>query len=429
MDHFQHRDGVLYAEDVPLPRIAEEVGTPVYVYSRATLERHARVFREALSGLDDPHIAFAVKANPNLAVLKILANEGYGADVVSGGELTRALAAGMKPEDIVFSGVGKTHAELLQGLDEGIGQFNIESEEEGYELAAIARRHGKRAACALRVNPDVDARTHEKISTGKRENKFGVPLDRAAEIYAGLAREDGLDMRGIAVHIGSQLSSLEPLETAFVKVGTLIAELRDKGCAVTHADLGGGLGQLLGQPVAQHVDPPAARRIVRQPLPGQPPCAQRQRQRDVGFLVDTAGQLQRSTADVDVDDAPGAPAVPAAHRQERQSRFVDAAEHLQRHPGLALDAGEHVFGVLRVAHRRGRECHQLGASRTGCDLGEFVDRADQPVGAATGQFAGLVDRLGEPQRGLGGAHRGRVPAAAGIDHQQMNGIAAHVEHA
>ena len=242
MDHFQHRDGVLYAEDVPLPRIAEEVGTPVYVYSRATLERHARVFREALSGLDDPHIAFAVKANPNLAVLKILANEGYGADVVSGGELTRALAAGMKPEDIVFSGVGKTHAELLQGLDERIGQFNIESEEEGYELAAIARRYGKRAACALRVNPDVDARTHEKISTGKRENKFGVPLDRAAEIYAGLAREDGLDMRGIAVHIGSQLSSLEPLETAFVKVGTLIAELRDKGCAVTHADLGGGLG-------------------------------------------------------------------------------------------------------------------------------------------------------------------------------------------
>ena len=242
MDHFQLRDGVLHAEDVPLPRIAEEVGTPVYVYSRATLERHARVFREALSSLDNPHIAFAVKANPNLAVLKILANEGYGADVVSGGELTRALAAGMKPEDIVFSGVGKTHAELLQGLDEGIGQFNIESEEEGYELSAIAARQGKRAACALRVNPDVDARTHAKISTGKSENKFGVPLDRAAEIYSGLAREDGLDMRGIAVHIGSQLSSLEPLETAFVKVGTLIAELRDKGCTVTHADLGGGLG-------------------------------------------------------------------------------------------------------------------------------------------------------------------------------------------
>lgn len=242
MDHFQLRDGILHAEDVPLPAIADEVGTPVYVYSRATLVRHARVFRDALSGLKDPHIAFAVKANPNLAVLRVLANEGYGADVVSGGELTRALAAGMKPEDIVFSGVGKTHAELQQGLEQEIGQFNIESEEEGYELAAIARRFGKQAACALRVNPDVDARTHEKISTGKRENKFGVPLDRATEIYTALAKEDGLDMRGIAVHIGSQLADLEPLETAFGKVGALIAELRNAGCSVTHADLGGGLG-------------------------------------------------------------------------------------------------------------------------------------------------------------------------------------------
>ena len=242
MDHFQLRDGILHAEDVPLPRIAEEVGTPVYVYSRATLVRHARVFRDGLSALDNPHIAFAVKSNPNLAVLRVLANEGYGADVVSGGELARALAAGMKPEDIVFSGVGKTHAELLQGLEAGIGQFNIESEEEGYELAAIARRQGVTARCALRVNPDVDAGTHEKISTGKSENKFGVPYDRAAQLYAALAAEDGLDMRGIAVHIGSQLQSLEPLEIAFVKLGALIADLRARGCSITHADLGGGLG-------------------------------------------------------------------------------------------------------------------------------------------------------------------------------------------
>ena len=242
MDHFQLRDGILHAEDVPLSRIAEEVGTPVYVYSRATLVRHARVFRDGLSALDNPHIAFAVKSNPNLAVLRVLANEGYGADVVSGGELARALAAGMKPEDIVFSGVGKTHAELLQGLDAGIGQFNIESEEEGYELAAIARRQGVTARCALRVNPDVDAGTHEKISTGKSENKFGVPYDRAAQLYAALAGEDGLDMRGIAVHIGSQLQSLEPLEIAFLKLGALIADLRARGCTVTHADLGGGLG-------------------------------------------------------------------------------------------------------------------------------------------------------------------------------------------
>lgn len=242
MDHFKLRDGELFVEDVALAQIAEDVGTPVYVYSLATLQRHARVFRDALSGLDQPHIAFAVKANPNLAVLKVLANEGYGADVVSGGELTRALAAGMRPEDIVFSGVGKTRAELVQALEAGIGQFNVESEEEGVELAAIAHARGMRAACALRVNPDVDARTHEKISTGKRENKFGVALDQAAGIYARLAAMDGLDVRGIAVHIGSQLGDLEPLETAFSKVGALIAELREAGCAVTHADLGGGLG-------------------------------------------------------------------------------------------------------------------------------------------------------------------------------------------
>ena len=242
MDHFQFRDGVLFAEDVDLSRIAEAVGTPVYVYSRATLTRHARVFREALSGLDRPQLAFAVKANPNLAVLKVLANEGFGADVVSGGELIRALAAGMKPQEIVFSGGGKTEAEMQRALAAGIGQFNIESEEEGHELAALARARGLQVACALRVNPDVDARTHEKISTGKRENKFGVPLDRAAAIYTALAAEVGLDMRGIAVHIGSQLSELEPLEIAFAKVGALIGALREGGATVTHADLGGGLG-------------------------------------------------------------------------------------------------------------------------------------------------------------------------------------------
>ena len=242
MDHFQFRDGVLFAEDVDLSRIAEAVGTPVYVYSRATLSRHARVFREALSGLDRPQLAFAVKANPNLAVLKVLANEGFGADVVSGGELIRALAAGMKPQEIVFSGVGKTEAEMQRALAAGIGQFNIESEEEGHELAALARARGSRVACALRVNPDVDARTHEKISTGKRENKFGVPLNRAAAIYTALAADGGLDMRGIAVHIGSQLSELEPLEIAFAKVGALIGALREGGATVTHADLGGGLG-------------------------------------------------------------------------------------------------------------------------------------------------------------------------------------------
>lgn len=242
MDHFELRNGVLHAEDVPLARIAEECGTPVYVYSRATLERHARVFKQALAHLPRTHIAFAIKANPNLAVLRVMQREGLGADVVSGGELARALAAGMPGHDIVFSGVGKQAREMAQGLEAGIGQFNIESEEEGVELAAIASAMGRRAACALRVNPDVDARTHEKISTGKAENKFGVPIDRAGGIYARLCALPGLDMRGVAVHIGSQLSQLEPLESAFAKLGALIADIRAAGFAVTHADLGGGLG-------------------------------------------------------------------------------------------------------------------------------------------------------------------------------------------
>ena len=242
MDHFAYRDGVLFAEDVPLPLIAEEVGTPVYVYSRATLERHARVFTEGLADVPKKLIAFAVKSNPNLAVLNVLQRAGFGADVVSGGELRRALAAGMSPEMIVFSGVGKTRAELQLGLDERIGQFNIESREEGRELAELAAERGERAPACLRINPDVDAKTHAKISTGKAENKFGIPLVHAREAYSELAALEGLDLRGVAVHIGSQLSDLEPLETAFGKIGELVADLRAAGHTVTHVDLGGGLG-------------------------------------------------------------------------------------------------------------------------------------------------------------------------------------------
>ena len=242
MDHFELRDGVMHAEDIPLPRIAEEIGTPVYVYSRATLERHARVFRDALKDIPRKHIAFAIKCNPNLGVLRVLARQGYGADVVSGGELERALAAGMAAEDIVFSGVGKTRAELAQGLDRGIGQFNIEHEPEGIALAEIAARKDMTAPAVLRVNPDVDAGTHAKISTGKAENKFGVGIDTAPEIFARLSGLPGLNLRGIAVHIGSQLTSLAPFEAAFKRVGQLVADLRAAGHSITHVDLGGGLG-------------------------------------------------------------------------------------------------------------------------------------------------------------------------------------------
>jgi len=242
MDHFQIKNGELYAEDVPMARIADEFGTPVYIYSRATLERHARVFREALEPLGKIHLAFAVKANPNLAVLRVMQREGFGADVVSGGEMARALAAGMPAADIVFSGVGKTRRELLKGLEAGIGQFNIESEEEGEELAEIAAEHGYTANCALRVNPDIDAGTHEKISTGKSDNKFGVPIDQAAAMYQRLAALPGMNLRGLAVHIGSQLSDLTPLEQAFEKIGALMATIRGQGGTVTHVDLGGGIG-------------------------------------------------------------------------------------------------------------------------------------------------------------------------------------------
>ncbi len=242
MDHFTSKNGVLHAEDVAIPAIAAQVGTPFYVYSTATLERHAQVLKAALVDLPRVHIAFAIKANPNLAVLGVLAKQGYGADVVSGGELKRALAAGMKPEDIVFSGVGKTRGELQLGLDEGIGQFNLELEEEGEVLADLAHAQGKTAPAVLRVNPDVDAGTHAKISTGKAENKFGVAIDRAPAIFDRLAKRPGMNLRGVAIHIGSQLKTLAPLEAAYKRVGELVAQLRAAGHTITHVDLGGGLG-------------------------------------------------------------------------------------------------------------------------------------------------------------------------------------------
>lgn len=242
MNHFEYIGGALHAENVPLARIAEQVGSPVYVYSTAALQHSARAFKAGLAPAGRCHFAFAIKANPNLAVLRVLANEGFGADVVSGGELQRALAAGMAAKDVVFSGVGKTRAELAQGLDAGIGQFNLELEEEGVVLAEIAAGKGLVAPAALRVNPDVDAGTHAKISTGKAENKFGLPIDQAPAIFDRLARLPGINLRGIAVHIGSQLQSLAPLEAAFERVGALLAQLRAAGHVITHVDLGGGLG-------------------------------------------------------------------------------------------------------------------------------------------------------------------------------------------
>ncbi|GGY37548.1 diaminopimelate decarboxylase [Parvularcula lutaonensis] len=240
MHHFERKDGILHAENVPLTRIAEEVGTPVYVYSAATLRRHARVFREPFP--EGTVTAFSVKALSNLAVLSLLRQEGFGADVVSGGELERALRAGMAPDQIVFSGVGKTVAELEAALHAGILQFNVESEAELRMLSDVAQRLGKTAPVALRINPDVDAETHPGISTGKKDDKFGIPWDRAFEVY-DLARElPGLEASGLDLHIGSQITSLAPFERAAMRAKDLVVALRERGHDIRRLDLGGGLG-------------------------------------------------------------------------------------------------------------------------------------------------------------------------------------------
>ena len=241
MDHFNYRGGELHAEDVPLSRIAAEVGTPVYIYSAATLTRHFGLFRQALEWTDHL-VCFAVKANSNLAVLKLMGDLGAGMDVVSGGEYARAKAAGVPGDRIVFSGVGKTLGEMRQALEGGIRQFNIESEPEMRALSALAASMGATVPVAIRVNPDVDAKTHEKIATGKSENKFGIPIARAREVYAEAASLPGLQVVGVDVHIGSQLTDLEPFRAAYAKVAELTRALRAEGHAITRLDLGGGLG-------------------------------------------------------------------------------------------------------------------------------------------------------------------------------------------
>ncbi len=241
MDHFTYRGGVLHAEEVPLPDIAAAVGTPVYVYSAATLARHYQVFQEALAGMDHL-ICYAVKANSNLGVLALMGSLGAGMDVVSEGEYRRARAAGVPGERIVFSGVGKTRGEMRLALEGGIRQFNVESEPELAALSEVAAAMGVVAPVAIRVNPDVDARTHAKIATGKAENKFGIPITRARDVYAEAARLPGIEVVGIDVHIGSQLTELAPYEAAFSKVAELTGVLRADGHAIRRLDLGGGLG-------------------------------------------------------------------------------------------------------------------------------------------------------------------------------------------
>jgi len=241
MDHFDYRSGILHAENVAIPEIAAAIGTPFYVYSAATLRRHFQVFDEALSGMEHL-VCYAVKANSNVAVLKLLGDMGAGMDVVSGGEYLRAKAAGVPGERIVFSGVGKTREEMRLALEGGIRQFNLESEPEMLALSEVATSMGVTVPVTIRVNPDVDAKTHAKISTGKSENKFGIPIARAREAYAETAAQPGLKVVGIDVHIGSQLTDLAPYRAAYEKVAELTKTLRADGHEITRLDLGGGLG-------------------------------------------------------------------------------------------------------------------------------------------------------------------------------------------
>jgi len=261
MNHFELQGGELFCEGVPLAEIAAAVGTPVYVYSSATLERHYTVLRDALvgAGLRDPLIAFAVKANSNLAVLRTLARLGAGADVVSEGEIRRALAAGVPPERIVFSGVGKTEAEIEFALQTGVAEINVESEPELRLIDQVAQRLGKRAVVAIRVNPDVEAGGHAKISTGKAENKFGVSFAEAERLYANAANMAGVKLVGVACHIGSQITDLGPMEAAFAKMRGLVERLRGEGMRLERLDLGGGLGvPYFNQPTPPEPDAYAA---------------------------------------------------------------------------------------------------------------------------------------------------------------------------
>jgi diaminopimelate decarboxylase len=279
MHHFQYRNGVMHAEDVDLVALADAVGTPFYCYSTATLERHYKVFAGAFADVPSL-VCYAMKANSNQAVIATLARLGAGADVVSEGELKRALAAGVPPNKIMFSGVGKTARELAAAVDAGIFCVNVESEPELALLSSVASAKNRTVHVSLRVNPDVDARTHRKIATGKSENKFGIPISRAREVYADAAKLPGIHVAGVDMHIGSQITELAPFADAFALLSEFVRTLRSDGHAIDHVDVGGGLGV----PYREDDDPP--------PLPDAYAQVVKRATRDLGCtLIFEPGRL------------------------------------------------------------------------------------------------------------------------------------------
>jgi len=331
MDHFLYRNGQLHAEDVPLAEIAAQVGTPFYCYSTATLLRHFTLFDEALSWADHL-VCYAVKASSNQAILSLLGAAGAGMDVVSGGEYARAKAAGVPGSRIVFSGVGKTRAEMRAALVGGIRQFNVESEPELRALSEVAAGLGVTAPIALRINPDVDAKTHAKIATGKSENKFGIPIARAVEVYAEAARLPGIEVVGVDVHIGSQLTDLAPFRAAYEKVAELTRVLRAEGHAIRRLDLGGGLGI------------PYTRSNEAPPLPSEYGAVIRETVGDLGCEIEIEpGRLIAGNAGVLV-----AQVIYVKSGAERDFLIVDAAMNDLVRPSM-YDAHHDIIPVVEPA--------------------------------------------------------------------------------
>ena len=336
MHHFDYRDGWLFAEDVAVVDIASAVGTPFYLYSTATLERHYQVLKASFGPLETL-ICYALKANSNQSVIETLARQGAGADVVSGGELKRALLAGVPPARIVFSGVGKTRDEMAVALNAGIGQFNVESLPELEALSQVAQSLGKTAPICFRVNPDVDAKTHAKISTGKAENKFGVPWQQAPALYTHAASLPGVRIIGVDVHIGSQLTDLAPLEAAFVRVVDLVHRLRGEGHSIERVDFGGGLG-IIYQAATDTPPLPAQYGAMVQRVAGNLGCT----------LVFEPGRLITGNAGLLI-----AKVVYVKEGERRRFVILDAAMNDLVRPAM-YEAFHHIAPVeaARDAHRR-----------------------------------------------------------------------------
>ncbi|BAT57990.1 diaminopimelate decarboxylase [Variibacter gotjawalensis] len=352
MHHFAYRNGVLHAEGVSLTTIAEQVGTPFYCYSTATLERHYHVFAGAFADVD-ALVCYAMKANSNQAVLRTLARLGAGADVVSGGELKRALAAGIPPERIMFSGVGKTAQELAMAVDAGIFCINVESEPELQQLSQIASSKGRTVQVSLRVNPDVDAKTHAKIATGKSENKFGIPISVARDVYARAAKLPGLKISGVDMHIGSQITDLQPFDDAFALLSDFVRTLRGDGHAISHVDLGGGLGI----PYRDSNEPP--------PLPDAYASVVKKATRDLGCkLVFEPGRLLVGNAGILVTSV-----IFVKHGEARNFVIVDAAMNDLIRPTLY----EAYHEVMPVDEPKG-DAPRIRADVVGpvCETGDYL---------------------------------------------------------